>query len=148
MLREPTEKFLGENINAILLKNSKQQVSQVIEIKTNDFLEKQICDLLYEHDEQIKQAIDIVESVYCKIVKGNFLRILGSIDISKIAREWIEMEVNETENPIFRVMNKKIKSIVWLGVLLGMIIGCINIIVILLIKYACVALNIKRDKIT
>jgi uncharacterized membrane protein YheB (UPF0754 family) len=133
MLREPTEKFLGENINAMLQKNSKQRVSQVIEIKTNDFLEKQICDLLYEHDEQIKQAIDIVESIYCKIVKGHFLRILGLIDISKIAREWIEMDVNETENPIFRVINKKIKYIVWLGVLLGMIIGCINIIVILLI---------------
>ena len=38
-----------------------------------------------------------------------------------------EMDVNETEKLIFQVMDKELKAIVWLGALLGMIMGCINV---------------------
>ena len=35
----------------------------------------------------------------------------------------------ETEKLIFQVMDKELKAIVWLGALLGMIMGSINLLV-------------------
>lgn len=39
------------------------------------------------------------------------------------------MDVNETEKLIFQVMDKELKAIVWLGTLLGLVMGSINIII-------------------
>lgn len=37
--------------------------------------------------------------------------------------------MNETEKLIFQVMDKELKAIVWLGALLGAVMGCINIFI-------------------
>lgn len=36
------------------------------------------------------------------------------------------MDINETKRLIFQVMNKELKTIVWLGTGLGVIMGSIN----------------------
>lgn len=38
------------------------------------------------------------------------------------------MDVNETEELIFQVMDKELEAIVWLGALLGLVMGSINIL--------------------
>lgn len=64
------------------------------------------------------------------MISEHLPKILASIDISKIVRERInEMDVNETEKLIFKVMNKELKAIVWLGALLGLLMGSINILI-------------------
>ena len=37
------------------------------------------------------------------------------------------MDMDETEKLIFQVMDKELRAIVWLGALLGMIMGSINV---------------------
>lgn len=37
-----------------------------------------------------------------------------------------EMDMNETETLILQVMNKELRAIVWLGALLGTLMGCVN----------------------
>ena len=37
------------------------------------------------------------------------------------------MSMDETEKIIFELMDKELKAIVWLGALLGTIMGCVNI---------------------
>jgi len=129
MLREPAEHFLADNINKMLKNNGKEIVSNMINGEVDDFLNKPVCNLLEGHDEQIKQGINTVESIYRSIITEHLPKILESIEISKIVRERInEMDVNETEKLIFQVMDKELKAIVWLGALLGMVMGCINII--------------------
>ena len=39
------------------------------------------------------------------------------------------MDMNKTEKLIFQVMDKELKAIVWLGALLGMIMGSINLLI-------------------
>ena len=38
------------------------------------------------------------------------------------------MDMDETEKLIFQVMDKELKAIVWLGALLGAVMGSINIL--------------------
>lgn len=129
MLREPAEHFLANNINAMLKNNGKEIVSNMINGEVEGFLNKPVCNILEGHDDQLGQAVDMVENVYRTIINDHLPKILESIDISKIVRDRInEMDVNETEKLIFQVMNKELKSIVWLGALLGFVMGCINLL--------------------
>ena len=127
MLREPAERFLADNINNMLKNNGKEIVSNMIDGEVEEFLNKPVCKLLEGHDDQLKQAVNTVESIYRAIINDHLPKILDSIDISMIVRERInEMDVNETEKLIFQVMDKELKAIVWLGAGLGFIMGSIN----------------------
>ena len=130
MLREPAEHFLANNINTMLKNNGEEIVSNMIGSEVDNILNKPVCKLLEGHDEQLEQAVNTVESIYRTIINEHLPKILDSIDISKIVRERInEMDVNETEKLIFQVMDKELQAIVWLGALLGLVMGSINCLI-------------------
>lgn len=130
MLREPAEHFLANNINTMLKNNGEEIVSNMIGGEVENILNKPVCKLLEGHDEQLAQTVNTVESIYRTIINEHLPKILDSIDISKIVRERInEMDVNETEKLIFHVMDKELKAIVWLGALLGLVMGSINCLI-------------------
>jgi uncharacterized membrane protein YheB (UPF0754 family) len=57
-------------------------------------------------------------------------RYIEAINIPVIIESRInEMDMNETEKLIFQVMDKELKAIVWLGALLGLLMGSINIFI-------------------
>ena len=129
MLREPAEHFLAKNINTMLRDNGEEIVSNMIGGEVDNFLNKPVSNLLDGHEDQLVQAVNTIESIYRSIITEHLPKILQSIDISKIVRERInEMDVNETEKLIFQVMDKELKAIVWLGALLGLVMGSINIL--------------------
>lgn len=129
MLREPAEHFLAKNINTMLRDNGEEIVSNMIGGEVDNFLNKPVSKLLEGHEEQLAQAVNTIESIYRSIISEHLPKILQSIDISKIVRERInEMDVKETEKLIFQVMEKELKAIVWLGALLGSVMGSINLI--------------------
>lgn len=130
MLREPAEHFLAKNINTMLQDNGEEIVSNMIGGEVDNFLNKPVSKLLEGHEEQLAQAVNTIEFIYRSIITEHLPKILQSIDISKIVRERInEMDVNETEKLIFQVMDKELKAIVWLGALLGLVMGSINILI-------------------
>ena len=130
MLREPAEHFLAKNINTMLRDNGEKIVSNMIGGEVDNFLNKPVSKLLEGHEEQLAQAVNTIESIYRSIITEHLPKILQSIDISKIVRERInEMDVNETEKLIFQVMDQELKAIVWLGALLGLVMGSINILI-------------------
>lgn len=130
MLRDPAEHFLAKNINTMLRDNGEEIVSNMIGGEVDNFLSKSVSNLLEGHEEQLAQAVNTIESIYRSIITEHLPKILQSIDISKIVRERInEMDVNETEKLIFQVMDKELKAIVWLGALLGLVMGSVNILI-------------------
>lgn len=130
MLRDPAEHFLAKNINTMLRDNGEEIVSNMIGGEVDNFLNKPVSKLLEGHEEQLALAVNTIESIYRSIITEHLPKILQSIDISKIVRERInEMDVNETEKLIFQVMDKELKAIVWLGALLGLVMGSVNILV-------------------
>ena len=129
ILREPAEHFFAKNINTMLRDNGEEIVSNMIGGEVDNFLSKSVSNLLEGHEEQLAQAVNTIESIYRSIITEHIPKILQSIDSSKIVRERInEMDVNETEKLIFQVMDKELKAIVWLGALLGLVMGSINLL--------------------
>lgn len=130
MLQEPTEHYLANNINMMLCNNGEEFVSNMIGGEVDNLMNKPMSQILNGHEEQLSKATNTIESVYHSIISEHLPKVLDTIDISKIVRERInEMDVFETEKLIFQVMDKELKAIVWLGALLGLMMGSINLLI-------------------
>ena len=128
LLREPVERFLAKNVNEILQKNGDAIIGNLVESETDQLLSRPVKDLLAGQEAKLADAVNTMVSIYKTIITDHLPKILESIDISAIVRERInEMDMDETENLILQVMNKELRAIVWLGALLGMLMGCVNI---------------------
>ena len=80
-------------------------------------------------DEQISQIKGGIINAYRVIITEHLPRILQDIDISTIIEQRInEMDMDEAEAIILDVMKKELRAIVWLGALLGSIMGTLNAI--------------------
>lgn len=127
LLQEPAEHLLAKHINQIISNNSEDIISNLIGQESNKLLDTPVCELLKGHDEQLVQLRHILIDGYKQVISVHLPKILSTIDISRIIRERInEMDMDESERIILSVMNKELRAIVWLGALLGAIIGTVN----------------------
>lgn len=127
LLQEPAEHLLAKHINQIISNNSEEIISNLIGQESNKLLDTPVCELLKGHDEQLVQLRHILIDGYKQVISVHLPKILFTIDISRIIRERInEMDMDESERIILSVMNKELRAIVWLGALLGAIIGTVN----------------------
>ena len=86
-------------------------------------------ELMAGHDQQVVQIKSGIMSAYRVIITEHLPRILQDIDISGIIEQRIkEMDMAEAEAIILDVMKKELRAIVWLGALLGSIMGTITAI--------------------
>ena len=130
LLREPVERFLAKNVNEILQKNGDAIISNLVGSETDKLLAKPVKNLLAGQEAKLADAVNTMVSIYKTIITEHLPKILESIDISAIVRERInEMDMDETEKLILQVMNKELRAIVWLGALLGTLMGCVNIFI-------------------
>ena len=126
-LQEPAENLLSKHINQIISNNSEEIITDLIGQESDKLLDTQVCELLKGHDEQLTQLRQILLDGYRQVISVHLPKILSTIDISRIIRERInEMNVEESEHIILSVMNKELCAIVWLGALLGCVIGAIS----------------------
>ena len=127
LLQEPAEHLLSKQINQIIHNNSEEIVTNLIGQESDKLLDTPVCDLLHGHDEQLAQLRAILLDGYRQIISVHLPKILSTIDISRIIRDRInEMDIEEGERIVLEVMDKELRAIVWLGALLGGIIGMVN----------------------
>lgn len=127
LLQEPAEHLLSKHINQIISNNSEEIVYGLISQESDKLLDTRVCDLLKGHDEQLVQLRHVLLDGYRQVISIHLPKILSTIDISRIIRDRInEMDMEESERIVLEVMNKELRAIVWLGALLGGIIGTIN----------------------
>lgn len=124
LLQEPAEHLLSKHINQIISNNSEKIITNLICQESDKLLDTPVCDLLRGHDEQLAQLRVILIDGYRQVISIHLPKILSTIDISRTIRDRInELDIEEGEKIIFAVMDKELRAIVWLGALLGCVIG-------------------------
>ena len=127
LLSDPAERLLSKHINQIICNNSEEILTGLIGQESDKLLDAPVYELLRGHDEQLAQFRCILLDGYRQVISVHLPKILSTIDISRIVRDRInEMDIAEAEKIILSVMNKELSAIVWLGALLGCIIGMVN----------------------
>ena len=135
MLLQPiaqlVEGILAKHINEILHNNSRQMVENLVAEESTKLTGMTMRGLMTGHDEQVKQAKNGILNAYRVIITEHLPRILQDIDISTIIEQRInDMDMDEAEAIILDVMKKELRAIVWLGALLGSIMGTLNMLVL------------------
>lgn len=126
-LAQPIEKIMAKHINEILQNNSRQMIEHLVTEESDHLMGMTMQELAKGHTEQIQQIKSGILNAYRVIITEHLPRILQDIDISTIIEERInEMDMNEAEAIIMDVMKKELRAIVWLGALLGCIMGTIT----------------------
>lgn len=130
LIAMPAEQLLAKNINEMLANNSHKLIHELLDKGTDRILSMQMHDIVKEHSQLIDTFKIYIISSYKKVISEQLPRILNTINISKVVEERInEMDVKEVEQLLFQIMDKELKAIVWLGGLLGFIMGFINILI-------------------
>lgn len=130
LIEKPAKHYLAKNINHMLSVNGPEIVGKLVDNGVDDISQLSMQKLLQGKDLQIAQATNTCIGLYRTIISEHLPRILEAINIPVIIESRInEMDMNETEKLIFQVMDKELKAIVWLGALLGMIMGSINLLI-------------------
>ena len=128
---QPIEKILAKHINEILQTNSQQIIKDLVVKQSDDLLNMSMSQLVSNHDEQVTQIKSGILNAYRVIITEHLPRILQDIDISSIIEQRInEMDMDEAEAIILDVMKKELRAIVWLGALLGSIMGTVNALIL------------------
>ena len=130
LIEKPAKHYLAKNINHMLSANGPEIVGKLVDNGVDDISRLSMQQLLQGKELQIAQATNTCIGLYKTIISEHLPRILEAINIPVIIESRInEMDMNETEKLIFQVMDKELKAIVWLGALLGMIMGSINLLI-------------------
>ena len=128
-LAQPIERLLAKHINEILQNNSQQMVEGLVQDESQQLMGMTMRQLISGHDEQVAQIKSGIFNAYRVIITEHLPRILQDIDISGIIEQRIkDMDMDEAEAIILDVMKKELRAIVWLGALLGSIMGTLTTI--------------------
>lgn len=113
-------------IDEMIADESEAMIRSGVENKTNELLQSTVGDVVGKaaiYGELIKS---IVLKSYEYIVRKKLGQVLETINLSKVVEDRIaEYDPLELERIILEIMNKELKAIIWLGALLGAIMGCI-----------------------
>lgn len=129
-ISKPLEQLLAKNINDILQDNSQEMVNDLVHQESERLMNMTMSNLTSGRDNQVLQIKTGVLNAYKTVITEHLPRILEDINISAIIEERINaMDMDEAEVIILDVMKKELKAIVWLGALLGAIMGTINALI-------------------
>ena len=123
------EKISGA-INSRIFEDGGALISKTIDKESKEILEYRICDIISEHISEVNDIVDFIMQSYKKMVTENLSEIIEAIDIAKIVEDKINaFDEVELEKMIFGIMKRELNAIIWLGALLGFIMGWLNLLV-------------------
>ena len=123
-------KSLGELIDRVVEDNSEDIIRNLMDVEIDKIKNARICELIEEYQEKIPKLIDFTIGAYKKVLTNNLKPVLEGINLAKIVEERVaSFDVIQLENMIFGIMDRELKAIVYLGALLGFLMGIINIFV-------------------
>ncbi len=101
-------------------------IRKAVEEESKNLLNTQIKDVIEKvmpYDELLKRAL---LNGYEKFIQNHMTSLLKGLNIQKLVEERIlSLDLLEVEQIILSIMRKELNAIVWLGVLLGAIMGMI-----------------------
>lgn len=129
-IASPIESKLASHINDVLHDQAPSMATRIVYTEAEKLLSMPMRDVFKGHEQQLEQAREGIVSVYRTVITDHLPRILEGLNISKIVETRIrEMDMVEAEQIILSVMKKELRAIVWLGALLGAIMGTIMMLV-------------------
>ena len=118
---------IGGMVNKTVAKYADSIVQNLVNEESGKLMDMKLCTVIGKYDDKLPGWIDKAVELYVSAIESNTDRILEGINIEKIVEDKINaLEVKELEKLILGLAKTELNAIVYLGALLGFIMGWIT----------------------
>ncbi len=116
---------LAERLNGYLAEGGKERLRDVLDTKLAPFEEKPLRDI-FKDPEKMKE---VIVGVYRQLVERHADSLTAQFHIDKIVEDKVNaMPAKDLEQLVLSVMKKELNSVIWLGGIIGLIIGLFGLL--------------------
>lgn len=116
-------------INGMIEEKSGPLVEKFIAEQAEELLHMPLKDIIEKYQDKIPQIKLFVWNMYEDVIRNKLEEILKAVDISEVIQNKInDLDLIELEKMIMLLMKKELNALIWLGGLLGVVMGLINIL--------------------
>ena len=127
--QEGIRSMLAEKVNDIISDKAPDISKAIVERFRAELMEARLCDLYAKHQDKEDTFVDSAAELYTAVLGDNIGKLLEAINIERIVVERINsLDAAQLETMIFDIMKRELKAIVYLGALLGFIMGFVNLL--------------------
>lgn len=121
---------IGEWVQFYLENDGKNLIGKTIDNEIGELSDMRVEDILLKYHMNPGEMGAFIEKKYVEIIYENYEKASDEIDIAGLIEEKIcAMDMSELERLIFAVMKKELNAIVYLGALIGLIIGLLTLLI-------------------
>lgn len=127
--QESIKEKLAEKVDEVINERAPVVAAAIVNKFKTDIMDARLCDLYAKYQDKEDVLIDRLTEVYTSVLGDNLGRLLRAINIEKIVVDKINgLDPAGLEAMIFGIMKKELRAIVYLGALLGFMMGFINLL--------------------
>ena len=120
---------LAEKVNEIIAEKAPDASAAIVSHYRGELLDARLCDLYARYQDREESIINSVVEAYTSLLGDNLGRLLQAINIQQIVVDKINgLDPAELEATIFDIARHELRAIVYLGALLGFIMGFVNLL--------------------
>lgn len=117
------------NAKEMLRERGPQMIGSYIDEKYIEICDHRICDLAKLAEEHEKEAVDFLWEKYVYFIEQRSAALIRTLDLQRVVEERINgYDVAQLEKIILSISRKELNALVWLGGLLGMLMGFVNLL--------------------
>jgi uncharacterized membrane protein YheB (UPF0754 family) len=121
---------IARKINVMIEEKSSPVIDRFIAEQTEEILRMPVSGIIERHRDKIPGIKQYLWKTYEDIIAKKLAGILETVNISEVVCSKInELDLQELEKIIMVLMKKELNALIWLGGLLGMIMGFIGLFV-------------------
>lgn len=125
-LLETAKEKIDELIEKMIEEKGEQVIEELIEKEKQLLLDKPVSQVLEEAEKYLPQIKYVLLKQYTTIIERQLKSMLQTLSVSDIVEDKIKnYDVLEMEKIILSIVKKELNAIVWLGALLGAVMGLI-----------------------
>lgn len=127
--QENIKEKLAEKVDELVAEKAPVAAAAITNRFREELVDTRLCDIYEKYRDKEDMLIDRGTELYVSILGDNLGRLLQAINIEKIVVDKINaFDAAELEGMIFGIMKSELRAIVYLGALLGFIMGFINLL--------------------
>lgn len=127
--KEAIRDKLAEKVNELIADRAPDAAAALVNRYRGELMQMRLCDLYEKYKDREEQVTNGVLELYTSLLGDNLGRLLQAIDIEKIVVDKINgLDAAEIEKTAFDIMKHELRAIVYLGALLGCIMGFVNLL--------------------
>ena len=120
---------LATMVNEIVASEGRGLIAGAITSEANDLMDTTLAQINERYSHHLPKIKEVILEAYHDMVKNNLARALNAIGIANLVEERINsFDMLELEHIILGIVSKELAAIVWLGGLLGLIMGFVMIL--------------------